>query len=333
MHPFAFYSRLNALRCAAFLGLTVMALVATGGGSFAGLSGGFAPTPALELWQSPTIADGETANAERYFLTGGRSVHSLRSNFAAHDYDLATVRNGQARVPRIFVSALPHDLSAEHAAANRKETFLAALLPIILRTNEAILADRKRLLKVAAFGLGNDLPADESLWLADLAASYKLDRVDLAILKRRVDVVPPSLALAQAAEESGWGTSRFAQTGNAVYGERTWDRHAGLAPRIRARASGSDTSFQVRTFAGVETSVVAYMRNLNSGGAYADFRSRRADLRRTGRPIDGLTLAPTLQRYSTRGPAYVAGLAAIIRSNDLADFDRAALYDSDPTQL
>lgn len=315
------------------LGGAILVLVTTGGGSFAGLTGGPAPTPALDLWKSPASTSGEAAIDERDGLTGRRDVDSLRSNFAALDYDLATVRNGRARVPRIFVSTLPHDLPADHAAAGRKEIFVAALLPIILRTNEAILADRKYLLRLAASGPIETMPAQERHWLEALAGRYNLDRVDLALLKRRVDVVPPSLALAQAAEESGWGTSRFAQIGNAVYGQRTWGGHAGMTPHIRARGPGSDTRFQVRSFAGIEASVVAYVRNLNSGGAYADFRTRRAELRRDGRPIDGLALAPTLQLYSTRGMAYVAGLAAIIRGNGLADFDRATLEGGGPVQL
>lgn len=298
-----------------------------------------APAAPRDWWRLLALKD---AGPGPGALAHGADVRTVLSNFAAMEYRLDEVRKGQANVPRVYVATLPRDLPADHAADTRKEAFVAMLLPIILSTNEHIMADRKRLLHAElAQKHGLALSQGDQQWLGELAARYKLRSANIAALKRRVDIVPASLALAQAAEESGWGTSRFAQTGNAIFGERTWGKAGGMRPMglrhaANPRAQSPNVGkedFRVRAFDGLKESVVAYMHNLNAGQAYSDFRSRRADLRRLGRPIDGLALAGTLSRYSTRGPAYVAGLKSIIRGNGLSDFDQATLDLGQPSQL
>jgi Bax protein len=136
-----------------------------------------------------------------------------------------------------------------------------------------------------------------------------------------VDVVPPSLALAQAAEESGWGTSRFASVGNSLFGQRVWKRGAGMTPAER----DTRARFEVRKFAKLESSVAAYIHNLNSHAAYRGFRDERAAMRDARRPRHGEALVVHLERYSERGTDYVESLRTIIRDNNFGRFDSARL--------
>jgi Bax protein len=135
-----------------------------------------------------------------------------------------------------------------------------------------------------------------------------------------MDIVPPSLAIAQAAIESGWGQSRFATNGNALFGQRTTNPDRGMRPA----ALPETTTVRVAAFGRPIESVRSYIHNLNTYPAYQAFRDRRAALRRSGGESDGLTLAGTLVAYSTRGQAYVRDLQSIIRANRLAAFDTVA---------
>ncbi|MDE1149002.1 MAG: glucosaminidase domain-containing protein [Azospirillaceae bacterium] len=175
-------------------------------------------------------------------------------------------------------------------------------------------------------------PLDQ-VWLARLAGRYGMDptrKIDMDALLRRVDAVPVSMALAQAAEESGWGTSRFALHGNALFGQLTWseEEKEGITPRNR---HPGDTS-RFRKFEDLLECVRVYMQNLNTHDAYAQFRATRASLRKQGKPLDTMLLLTTLDRYSELGPVYVKSLKSLIRSNSLRDFDQAVLHD-EPEQV
>jgi uncharacterized FlgJ-related protein len=175
-------------------------------------------------------------------------------------------------------------------------------------------------------------PLDQ-VWVARLAARYGMDparKIDLDALLRRVDVVPVSMALAQAAEESGWGTSRFAQHGNALFGQLTWseEEKEGITPRNR---HPGDTS-RFRKFEDLLECVRVYMQNLNTHDAYAQFRATRATLRRQGKPLDTMLLLNTLDKYSELGPVYVKAVRSLIRTNNLRDFDQAVLH-TEPQQI
>ena len=149
----------------------------------------------------------------------------------------------------------------------------------------------------------------------------KLDRGASETFLRRLDVVPPALAIAQAAAESGWGTSRFAHKGNAVFGQRTWNRGKGLVPRRR----DADQRHEVKSFSDIGDSVRAYMMNLNCHPAYESYRRTRAEMRAAGAAFDSTKLARALTRYAEIGEAYVAILHRIIRVNRLRELDRATL--------
>ncbi len=204
----------------------------------------------------------------------------------------------------------------------RKRVFVQSLLPLILRVNERILAERRRLISLRdRLEAGSPVPSSERAWLDLLAARYGAEAGDFDDLLRRVDAVPPSLALAQAAEESGWGTSRFARDGNALFGQYTYVKGEGIVPAKRSPGR----RFEVKAFSALIDGVAGYAHNLNSHRAYSAFRAERAKMRAAGMPFDGAALAGSLLRYSERGEAYIKAIRRIIGTNDFGDFDRARL--------
>ena len=250
------------------------------------------------------------------------TVDSMAGQFAAAGFELEDIRSGQAEVPRVFLSALPVDMPGVTETDKRKRMFIAAILPLVLKSNEKILADRERLMRVVdRIQLGLALkPADDE-WLSDTAELYGVDRNDLAELKRRIDIIPPSLALAQAAEESGWGTSRYALVGNAVFGQYAVGDKGNMIPAAR----GEGQTHSIRAFDALGMSVDGYMRNLNSHFAYGEFRKKRERYRAEEREIDSKGLLQTLTRYSARGQDYIRTINTIMRVNQLDHFDRARL--------
>ena len=138
-----------------------------------------------------------------------------------------------------------------------------------------------------------------------------------------MDIVPVSLALAQAAKETGWGTSRFAQQGNALFGQWTWSGE-GLKPKDAEKNEGH----KVMKFNVLQASVRAYQRNLNTHSIYEYFRSARAKLRDLGEPLDSMILSGYLDKYAETGNEYVKVLQKIIQQNNLKDFDDAKLLPS-----
>ena len=248
--------------------------------------------------------------------TGG-----LARLFADLGYSLKTVRGG-APVPRVLVASLPNDIRKVKSIGLRTQTFRKMILPMVLTTNEAIKRDRERLLVLVAKKNrpGAELTASENAWLDSLAREYRAKPGDYAALKRRVDVIPPSLALAQAIEESGWGTSSFARKGNALFGQETYLRSAtGMPGKSGARP------FKIKVFPTLLEAVNAYARNLNTHPAYKDLRAVRAQARARGRMAPGHALAGTLIRYSERRHAYVRTIRKIIGQFDLAKLDGATL--------
>jgi Bax protein len=247
----------------------------------------------------------------------------LQQLFDRMGYRLDGVRQ-HGEVPRLFLITLPGDLRQIQQPRERKRVFIKTTLPLILHANELILQDRERIqsLRVKAED-GGALTEIEQDWLAEKAKEYALAEPDFEKLERRVDIIPPSLALAQSAEESGWGTSRFAHEGNAIFGQRTWRHHDGIIPERR----DDDQNFKVRVFDQLIDGVRSYTRNLNGHPAYDAFRRARATLRIRGERLDGYGLATSLLQYSERGADYVETIRSIIRVNGLQAFDKARLGD------
>jgi Bax protein len=263
---------------------------------------------------------------ERWAEPGGvvsaGSAHTLTALFTGMGYTLEGVREGGRLVPRVFTASLPPDLERVDSVETRKAVFLKAMLPLVLRVNERILLDRGRVLALREREQsGRGLTAGERAWLEDVSRRYVVDGLDFDRLLARVDVIPPSLALAQAAEESGWGTSRFAVEGNAAFGQWTFDSDNGIVPRERERGK----SHLIRSYDHLLEGVWAYAVNLNTHPAYREFRKLRAERRRSGRELDGYELAGTLKRYAERGRAYVQSVRTIMRANRLRSLDRARL--------
>ena len=241
--------------------------------------------------------------------------------FADLGYDLKGVRAGQ-KVKPIYLTKLPKDLKTLGDTKKKRELFIKIVLPLILDENEKILEDRKKLFKI----LGKNFnTVGERVWLKRRFKEYKINDQDLSKLKIRMDIIPVSIALAQAANESGWGTSRFALEGNALFGQWTWSKK-GISPKNK----DPDSSHKILQFQILKASVKAYKNNLNTHNAYQEFREVRAQLRQDNKQINGLDLTKYLKNYASIGEKYVAILENIIINNSLTDFDKANLL---PTKL
>ena len=199
----------------------------------------------------------------------------------------------------------------------KRELFIKILLPLILDENNKITEDRVKLFKI----LGKNFnTAGERVWLKRRFKEYKIDDQDLSKLKMRMDIIPVSIALAQAANESGWGTSRFALEGNALFGQWTWSKK-GISPKNKDK----NKSHRVLVFQVLKASVRAYKNNLNTHNAYKEFREARAKLRQHDEQIIGIKLTKYLKNYASIGEKYVVILDDIIEKNSLTDFDKAIL--------
>jgi Bax protein len=241
---------------------------------------------------------------------------------------------GIREIPRVYLADVPdtwRERSAkELSVADKKRLFFRFLAPIVVRINELILEDRARAKGLTdRLAQGQSVTPDDQAWLTELAVKYKvveltgqrLDSDAFAELLMRVDIVPPSLSLAQAASESGWGTSRFAAEGNSLFGQWTWGK--GLTPAEQRTSELGD--YRIAAFDSTAQAAYSYALNLNTARAYRDLRLKRVDLRRQSLRISGTVLAETLRNYSERGQAYVDDLKALIRQNRLDDADDAYL--------
>lgn len=248
-----------------------------------------------------------------------RTADELAGFFRDVAYTLSDIRQGEA-VPPIKVDRVPADLGTKDGN-ERKSLFITALLPIVLEANQRVLADRDQLLylreKLSA--APQMLTTVERIWLEDLAERYETPVEKVDELVRRVDIVPPSMAIAQAGVESGWGTSFAARTGNALFGQiQAVGRHNVAVP-------WKPGAGMPQPFTTVGDATDAYVINLNTHPAYAGFRQERAAMRQRGEHPDGFRLVGTLLRYSERGQGYVQFVRQIMRENELSDFDRARL--------
>ena len=241
--------------------------------------------------------------------------------FADLGYDLQGVRAGQ-KVKPIYLTKLPKDLKTLGDTKTKRELFIKIVLPLILDANKQITEDRKKLFKI----LGKNFnTVGERVWLNRRFKEYKIEDHDLAKLKMRMDTIPVSMALAQAANESGWGTSRFALEGNALFGQWTWSKK-GISPKNK----DPNQSHKILQFQILKASVTAYKNNLNTHNAYKEFREVRAQLRQENKKIIGLDLTQYIKSYAAIGEKYVAIIEDIIEKNSLTDFDNANLL---PTKL
>ena len=235
------------------------------------------------------------------------------------DYRLDDVRKNKLVKP-VALDSFPREIKKIENTKKRKEFFIQIVLPLILQENNNIKLDRKRLFSIINKSNNSNL---EKKWLDKKFKQYGIPSKDLSILKIRMDEVPVSLALAQAAKETGWGTSRFAQEGNALFGQWTWSGE-GLKPKEAEENKGH----KVMKFNVLQASVRAYQRNLNTHSTYKEFRLARAKLRDAEKPLDSIILSEYLNEYAETGKKYVEILQQIIDQNNLKDFDNAKLLPS-----
>jgi len=215
------------------------------------------------------------------------------------------------------IGVLP-DFSSIADIKQRKKQFLAFLGPIVHSENARTLAQRQRLVHLwQLHRLEVRIAQQDKQWLSEICQEYKVDLIPDASssfwmeLLARVDVVPVSLALIQAANESGWGTSRFACEGNNLFGQWYFAREGGMIPLER----GEDQNHKLAQFDSINAAVRSYFRNLNTGAAYREFRQLRADCRSQGRSPDAWSLVGGLIRYSEQGQTYIDLLRQMLRNN------------------
>jgi len=235
------------------------------------------------------------------------------------EYDLGTVRSKKLVKP-IYFTQFPRDLDALESTKLKKETFIKIVLPLIVAENERIIADREKLINLSKKKFTTDL---EKQWIRQKLLEYKVKKGDLDELIIRMDIIPTSIALAQAAKESGWGTSRFALEGNAIFGQWTWSGQ-GIAPLDRE----SNKNHKILKFPILRASVKAYQNNLNTHKSYSKFRQKRSFLREKNKKVAGLELTETLNNYAQTGTEYTKKLNQIIKQNRLTDFEPVRLVNS-----
>ena len=240
---------------------------------------------------------------------------TLNEIFKSANYHLDVVRKTK-RVKPIYISVLPAEISSIESTKEKKDLFIKIILPLILEENEKIISNRNKLFRI----LGKIKNSKkEKKWLSKKFKEYGIKDRDLSELKIRMDIIPVSLALAQAAKETGWGTSRFAVEGNALFGQWTYSEN-GMEPYGKVTGDHKVMKFNV-----LQASVKAYKRNLNTHRVYKKFRLARAELRERGKQIDSLVLVKFLDKYAETGNEYIVVLQKIIKQNSLMDFDQAKL--------
>ena len=244
------------------------------------------------------------------------SASTIEQLFKDTNYSLDEVRKSK-KVKPIRLSLLPNEIKQIENTKKRKNLFIQIILPLILEENNRILIDRKKLFSVLN---KNNNSKKEINWLNRKFKQYGVVNKDIPTLKVRMDIIPVSLAIAQAAKETGWGTSRFALEGNALFGQWTWSGDG-----IKPAGAENDTTHKVMKFKVLKASVRAYQRNLNTHSSYKEFRQIRAQLRDDNKKLDSLILAEQLKNYAETGKEYTKILKQIIQQNSLKDFDEVKL--------
>ena len=285
-----------------------------------------------ELEKRKKILDGETETKKNnlslknifadidFFSTDDEGQNSIRFDartieqlFKDTNYNLESVRETKLVNIGNKIDHLPKEIKSIESSKKRKRLFIQIVLPLIVEENAKIRLDRKELFRILAKNINTQ---KEKNWLKEKFKQYGLRDGDFYSLKVRMDEIPISLALAQAAKETGWGTSRFAQEGNALFGQWTWNGDG-----IRPAGVDKDAKHKVAKFAVLKASVRAYQRNLNTHSSYIEFRKERAIQRDNDEKLDSLKLVNYLDKYAETGQQYIDVLKQIIKQNSLTDFD------------
>ena len=266
-----------------------------------------------KLAEKPEVSE-EPYDPETDYKLNTQTVLNL---FEDLEYDLDHVRRKKLVKP-IYFTRLPKDLDTIRSNTQKKETFLQILLPLVVAENEKIKKDRKFLQKI----LKENESKKNKNWINKKYKEYRVSDKNVGELIKKLDIIPTSIALAQAAKESGWGTSRFALEGNAIFGQWTWNG-VGMAPLDKDK----DQKHKVLKFPLLRASVKAYITNLNSHSSYKNFRKKRLELRANNKNLSGLDLIHELDNYAQTGKEYTKVLEKIIKQNNLDEFETVSIDD------
>ena len=247
------------------------------------------------------------------------SASTLNQLFKDENYNLKDIRKNKLVKP-IAIDLLPSEIKSIENTRKKKELFIQIVLPLILEENKKIKLERKTLFSILNKNSNSEA---EKNWLKSKFKQYGVVNRDLSTLKIRMDEIPVSLAIAQAAKETGWGTSRFAQEGNALFGQWTYTGEG-----IKPAKSDINENHKVMKFKILKASVRAYQRNLNTHKSYREFRKVRAIQRDVLGDLNSLELVNYLDKYAETGNEYIKILKKIIEQNKLTDFDDAKLLPS-----
>jgi len=245
--------------------------------------------------------------------TSRLSASTIEQLFEDTKYNLESVKETKLVNIGNSIDHLPNEMKKIESVKKRKNLFIQIVLPLIIEENTKIRLDRKKLF--AILNKNNNSQSDKE-WLLKKFKQYGVNKNDLSTLKIRMDEIPVSLAIAQAAKETGWGTSRFAQEGNALFGQWTWSGDG-----IKPAGADSDSKHKVAKFKVLKASVKAYQRNLNTHSGYKSFRKERAIQRDNQGKLNSLELVKHLDNYAETGVEYTKILKQIIQQNSLTDFD------------
>ncbi len=250
------------------------------------------------------------------------SASTIEELFRENGYDLDTVKKTKLVNVGNQLTKLPKELKNIESPQKKKKLFIKIVLPLIIEENLKIRFDRKKLFEILN---KNNTSTIDKAWLEVKFKQYGVKNNDLSKLKIRMDEIPVSLAIAQAAKETGWGSSRFAQEGNALFGQWTWSGDG-----IKPLEVEKDKKHKVAKFKILKASVRAYQRNLNTHSSYKKFRIERAIQRDNDQKLDSLKLVNFLDKYAETGKEYTEVLKKIINQNSLTDFDDVDIL---PTSL
>ena len=276
--------------------------------------------PKQEQAQAQPEKQKKTSAVKEFVLPNlNLKTETVLSLFNDVQYDLRKVRNEKRVKPKYFTQ-FPKDLDEIKDSKLKKDTFIKIVLPLVVAENEKITDDRLKLKKIKSKKITSD---KEKSWLRQKLREYKVKNSDIKELEKRMDIIPISIALAQAAKESGWGTSRFALEGNAIFGQWTWTGQ-GIEPLDKGKHQGH----KILRFPILRASVKAYKNNLNTHKGYSKFREKRYSLRQRNKPIKGISLTDTLDNYAQTGKTYTKVLEQIIDQNSLDEFENVLLSNS-----
>ena len=253
------------------------------------------------------------SSKEKNTNTSRLSASTIEQLFEDTNYSLNQVKKTKLVNIGNNLDHLPKEMQSIENVKKRKNLFIQIVLPLIIEENTKIKLDRKKLFVI--LNKNNNSKFDVE-WLKKKFKQYGVMKNDFSTLKIRMDEIPVSLAIAQAAKETGWGTSRFAQKGNALFGQWTWSGDG-----IKPTAADSNSKHKVASFKVLKASVKAYLRNLNTHSSYKRFRKERAIQRDNNKKLNSLELVKYLDKYAETGIEYTKILSKIITQNSLIDFD------------